>query len=223
MLLTVLWLPTVGHKSWPCQGCAAAAVCPNPKVPVVALMCHHTGGGGHWGFPVSSPWGCKSWLCPAITGLHCGSCVTSPRRSWHWPPISRAKPLLSPTLPSGGPELEVWPSIPRASCYCTPHHPWAKDTVVPRRPRPVLLLASPIYTHTHTHTHSRGQDHWPESQRCRPWFQRRWVQACTSDTNITTIKNTSLSQDPGATVTDPTTTAPLLYGETAHQTWGQEG
>ena len=69
--------------------------------------------------------------------------------------------------------------------------------------------------HTHTHTHTRGQDHCPESHRCRPWFHRRWTQACTSDTNITTIKNTSLSQDPGATVAlqapDPPTTAPLLH------------
>ena len=71
------------------------------------------------------------------------------------------------------------------------------------------------HTHTHTHSHTRGQDHCPESQRCRPWFHRRWAQACPSDTNIPTIKNTSLSQDLCATVAlqapDPPTTAPLLH------------
>ena len=164
-------------------------------------------------------------FCPAITGLYCGSSLPTPRillpppggcgidlqsaepscyylqlyplgdQSWDSDPPLPGPPATAP-CPSPGPKTLLYPVVP-GLCYCrSPQH-------------------THTHTHTLTHTHTRGQDHCPESQRCRPWFHRRWAQACPSDTNIPTIKNTSLSQDLCATVAlqapDPPTTAPLLH------------
>ena len=149
---TVLWLPTVLPKSqlWPAVlGLCCCSPVPQPKGYKVWLWLVITQvGGGALMLLCNPPLGSNSWLCPAITGLCCSSSVPTPRLLSHGTDPQSSEPSCCYLqLPPGGPELGLWPTIPRAYYYTLPLNQSQCCTLSSQG---LCYCSSPQHTHTHT-------------------------------------------------------------------------
>lgn len=113
-----------------------------------------------------------------------------------------------------GPELELWPTIPRLCCYC----------ILPTGSKPPLSRAMPGYVLL-LHL-SPGLSYSAKPKRPRPWFFGRSSHLCILDTSATATASVPVPHDPDPVVVlhvpDPRTFTLLVLWVPACMTTHQE-